>query len=91
MRFKTEWDATRAIQKLNGKLVKGKKIGVQKVKYFESSVKKSGQIVPATVFRQLHLFSQRRKEDQIFRQCTRERKKLVLSRFGLRKTVAIRL
>ena len=39
VRFKTEWDANRAIQRLNGRIVCGRKIGVQIAKVINRDIK----------------------------------------------------
>lgn len=41
--FKTEWDANQAIQQLDGRLIHGRRIGVQKAKVLDRSAKKYGQ------------------------------------------------
>lgn len=41
VQFKTEWDTNRAIQRLNGRLVGGRHIGVRKAKYLNRNVKQS--------------------------------------------------
>lgn len=43
VQFKTEWDANCAIQRLNGRLVGGRHIGVQKAKFLNRNVKQSDQ------------------------------------------------
>lgn len=39
VRFKTEWDANKAIHNLNRRLIGGRQIGVQKAKYLDKSKK----------------------------------------------------
>ena len=41
VRFKTEWHANRAIRSLNGRMVGGRRIGVQKAKYVDRNSKKT--------------------------------------------------
>lgn len=41
--FKTEWDANRATQQLDGRLIHGRRIGIQKAKVLDRSAKKYGQ------------------------------------------------
>lgn len=42
VRFKTEWDANRAIRSLNGRMVGGRRIGVKKANYVDRNSKKTG-------------------------------------------------
>ena len=55
VRFKTEWDANRAIQKLYGRLIGGRRIGVQKEKYLDRSNKSSSRHFSQAVKRKTNL------------------------------------
>lgn len=41
--FKTEWNANRAIQRFDGRVVGGRRLGVQKAKFVDRKTKNSGQ------------------------------------------------
>lgn len=41
VRFKTEWDANRAIQRLDGRVIDGSRIGVQMARYQDRNQKKA--------------------------------------------------
>lgn len=47
VRFKTEWDANRAIQRLDGRTLGGRRITVQKARYLDCGIKKDVQIPSA--------------------------------------------
>eukprot|EP00268_Persea_americana_P059851 TRINITY_DN7393_c0_g2_i2.p1 TRINITY_DN7393_c0_g2~~TRINITY_DN7393_c0_g2_i2.p1 ORF type:complete len:273 (+),score=44.60 TRINITY_DN7393_c0_g2_i2:1124-1942(+) len=47
VRYKTEWDANRAIQRFDGSLVYGRRIWDQKARLIDRNAKKFGQVKPA--------------------------------------------
>lgn len=67
--FKTEWDSNRAIQRLNGRMVGGRCIGVQREKYSDRNGRQSSQKVSIIEKRVLPLFpSKNQDQDDVQRE-----------------------
>lgn len=67
-RFKTEWDSNRAIQRLNGRMFGGRRIGVQKEKNSDRNGQQSSQKVP-TIEKRVPLFpSKNQGQDDVQRE-----------------------